>query len=208
MTKTRVGVDLDGVIYDFGNAFGSFLQAEYNWPGAMCAPPQRWTFYEDWGLTAAGFKMVCNEAADAGRLWNVYGCTNYAVVDAFKELANCPAVSVHIITDRHFGSHPAVSHEATARWLRDIGLRYDTLTFSPDKTIVATDFMIDDKRENYTELRSAGTEAYLLDKPWNQDDPGQHPSIPGVPASHRIRSVVEFVEIVLDAAVEKERVTP
>lgn len=200
--KIRVGIDLDGVIYDFGKAFGNFLQDGHNWPVDMCTPPQKWTFFEDWGLTASGFKRFCNEAADAGRLWNTFGCTNYAVVDAFKELTECPAVSVHIITDRHFGSHPAVSHRATAEWLRDIGMHYDTLTFSPDKTIVKTDFMIDDKRENYIALRKAGTEAYLLSKPWNQEPPGLHPS--SAPVFRRVDSVTEFVEIVLDAAEKEE----
>ncbi|QAU06646.1 phosphatase [Gordonia phage WilliamBoone] len=206
MEKIRVGIDLDGVVFDFGKAFTAYLQKRHGWPGSHCPPPTSWTFYEEFGLNLIGFQMVCNEAADAGELWDAPGCTSYGAVEAFKELANCPAVSVHIITDRHFGTHPAVSHEATARWLRDIGLRYDTLTFSPDKTIVKTDFMIDDKRENYIALRKAGTEAYLLSKPWNREPPGLHPS--SVSVFRRVDSVSEFVEIVLDAAVEKERVAP
>ena len=58
----------------------------------------------------------------------------------------------------------------SAKWLHRHGLHFDSLTFSADKTVVSLDVMVDDKIANYDALETAGVEAWLLTRPWNQHD--------------------------------------
>jgi len=81
--------------------------------------------------------------------------------------------------------------DLTARVLERDGIKYHSLTFSGDKTIVRTDMMVDDKPENYNALRAVGTDAYLLTRPWNIH----------VEKAQRVRSCAEFCRKVLQRGV-------
>ncbi|ANA86461.1 nucleotidase [Gordonia phage OneUp] len=197
--KIRVGIDLDGVLYDFAKAVREYLVKEHSWDAQLCGEPQKWAFYNDWGLTSEGFNFICNTAADRKMLWDADFCTDYNAVTQIRRLENHPGLSLHVITARHHGWHPGVTQEATAEWLKG-KFKYDTLTFSNDKTIVRTDYMIEDSAYNHLKLRDAGTSSFLLNQAWNSDTVCR-PAFGGYPHPlHRIDSVKEFVDIVLLAA--------
>lgn len=187
---SRVGIDLDGVLYDFDFAFRSYLIDTHGWRPDWCTAVTRWEFYEDWGISLAGFKRVCHQAADAGRLWNegppMDRRTAIPALRGLKEAGH----SLHVITHRGFGTHPSASHVATAKWLGEYDIPYDTLTFSGDKTIVKTDWMIEDNADNYSALKKSGCNAVLIDRPWNQH----------VEDAVRVTSVSEFAELVEGAS--------
>ncbi|WP_075908869.1 5' nucleotidase, NT5C type [Mycobacteroides chelonae] len=183
----RVGVDLDGVLYDFGDAFRDYLVSRHNWDITRCQAPRRWEFYEDWGISSKGFVDICNAAADARALWCVKPLLGaYPTWEALRKLKRA-GHSVHVITNRNFGTHPAVSHEETAKWLRVHDVLYDTLTFSADKTVIETEYFIEDNADNYLALEKAGCRSVLINRPWNHH----------VESAWRVDSVACFVDLVL-----------
>lgn len=182
----RVGIDLDGVLYNFESAFRQYLMEEYGFPAAQCPEPTRWEFYEDWGIGLAEFRRICNEAADARRLWTrepLWG--GVGVRKALHDL-QLDGHTLHIITRRDFGTPGSVSAWGTAAWLGECRVPYDTLTFSADKTILPTDWMIEDNVDNYLALEASGCRSVLIDRPWNQY----------LVDARRVKSVQEFASLV------------
>lgn len=172
----RVGIDLDGVCYDFAGSVREYLNHPH-------PDPERWEFYEDWGLSLDDFLTVCHDGVDAGIIFT-HGDPYPNVLDAFKIIKGA-GHSIHIVTDRAFGQNGA-SPAATAAWLARHGLDYDSLTFSADKTVVKLDVMVDDKPSNYAALQAAGVDAYLLTRPWNQQ----------VPNAQRVLDLLHFAEVI------------
>lgn len=101
-----------------------------------------------------------------------------------------------VITDRSFGTTPAVSESATIEWWKEYNFPpFDEIHFSPDKTIVPTDIFVEDKVENFKALWKAGTPTYLINRPWNDHfDAGYY----------RISDVVEYPNKVDELQVGKE----
>lgn len=164
----RVGIDLDGVLYDFAASFRRYLVASGQILEGVLPDeePGRWSFYEDWGFSLDEFIKLCNDGVDAGYVFR--GPTRPHAVESVRRIKDM-GHSVHIITDRKFGSDPVNSEIATKHWLDEHGIPYDTLTFSADKTCVPTDCFVEDKLENYDALREAGVAAFLVSRPWNYD---------------------------------------
>lgn len=162
----RIGIDLDGVCYDFSASVREYLcnTAVTHLPDA-CPFPTRWEFYEDWGLDLNGFLNACHDGVDAGIIFS-YGEPYPDTAEAFHRIKSA-GHTIHIVTDRSFGTNGA-SEAATRAWLDCHGLPFDSLTFSADKTIVRIDAMVDDKLANYDALEAAGVDAYLLTRPWNK----------------------------------------
>ena len=74
----------------------------------------------------------------------------------------------------HITSHRAgEAHEATERWLRQIGLPYDELYCSDDKVSrceeIGIDLLIDDSPENLRRAIDAEITAATLLHPWNRE---------------------------------------
>lgn len=165
----RVGWDLDGVEYDFAESvrrtvkhFG--LDDKFR----LCeGEPSSWYFYRAWGMSDAEFVELCHRGADAGIIFS--GVRRPGGLESMKRVRNA-GHEVHIVTDRSFGSSPEVSQEITRMFLLTHGYEYDSLTFSADKTVVPTDYFIEDKLENYDALDAVGTEVYLINRPWNLRD--------------------------------------
>jgi hypothetical protein len=164
----RVGIDLDGVCYDFSASVREYL---CNYAAThqvdVCQPPTRWEFYEDWGLDLDGFLATCHDGVDAGIVF-AHGEPYPNTAEAFHRIKGA-GHTIHVVTDRSFGSNGA-SEAATRTWLDVHGLPFDSLTFSADKTVVRLDTMVDDKIANYDALEAAGVKAYLLTRAWNQHD--------------------------------------
>lgn len=180
---SRIGIDLDGVCYDFGAALRHYLWGWCRRDEASMPEPTRWEFYEDWGLDLKQFLQVCHEGVDAGVIFS-WGDPHPGTYDALTAL-HVAGHTLHVVTDRSFGSHGR-SEAATRDWLDRYKLPFDSLTFASDKTVVRTDYMIEDKLANYDALDAAGTKVYLLDRPWNQDG-GER---------RRVHSWTEFLRVI------------
>lgn len=178
----RVGIDLDGVCYDFAASLRTYL-ADCTEHCAPCPEPTRWEFYEDWGITLGEFLDHCHAGADAGYIFAV-GDPFPRVREAFQWIKSA-GHSIHIVTDRAFGK-PGVSQAATINWLATHSLPFDSITFSADKTVANVDVMVDDKPSNYEALCAAGVEAYLLTRAWNKH----------VPDARRVLDLLHFAEVI------------
>lgn len=187
MNRLRVGFDLDGVLFNFGDSVKRYLdhigQGDI-WKSGPTPKPY-WDFYKDWGWTGKQFVDMCNAGADAGFIFCGPTRHNAAkAVQAVKEMGH----EVIIITDRQFGSNPYVSHKNTQNWLAKHKIPYDELYFSSDKTCVPTDMFVEDKLENYDALDAAGVEVYLINRAWNfvEEDDNRR----------RIRHIMQYVDAV------------
>jgi FMN phosphatase YigB (HAD superfamily) len=136
----RVGIDLDGVCYDFALHLRRYL---VEWLGHAPEPYEHlhsWDFWTRWGWDDEHYYAACREAVDAGCLFAT-GEPHRGTQEALTALA-------------------AAGHELH-------GIPYTSLTISHDKTSVPTDIFVEDYLPNYEKLRAAGTTAYLINREWN-----------------------------------------
>ena len=171
---SKIGIDLDGVLYNFGDSVKRYLEHTdrgHIWKSGPTDTPY-WDFYKDWGWTGEEFVELCNDGVDAGIIFR--GPMRMHAAGAVIKLYNA-GHDLIIITDRSFGSDPEKSQEATKLWWKENNLPpYHKLIFSSDKTVEYTDFFVEDKLENYDALTAAGTDTYLVNRPWNYVDGEEH----------------------------------
>lgn len=188
----RVGFDLDGVGYNFGDSVKRYLDSIGQGHYWKSGPTKGvfWDFYKDWTHDETGepwtskqFVDMCNAGADAGFIFT--GPAREGFSEAVGRVLSL-GHEVIIITDRQFGSTPSVSHNHTTEWLAQHGVEYDELVFSADKTCVPTDFFVEDKLENYDALVAAGTNTFLINRAWNVVEGGD--------ARQRISSVTDYAD--------------
>lgn len=179
----RVGIDLDGVCYDFAASFRNHLITNEGFPRWWTPKATRWEFYEDWGFTLDEFMRHFRDGVNKEIIfWQ--GTPYDGVREAFQNI-KAAGHSIHIVTDRKVGS-PGKAERSTVYWLNRYDLPYDSLTFSADKTVVNLDVMVDDKPANYEALTTAGVDAHLLTRPWNQH----------VTDAKRVLDLLHFSEVI------------
>ena len=154
----RLGIDLDGCCYGFVPSLAHFIYLD---TGRKDFPPHTcYDFYSvDWGYTLDEFLDFCHRGVDAGVVFGF----GEPLTDSRETLIRLKEAghSLHFVTDRRLGS-PGRSEEVTLGWLERVGIPYDTLTVSKDKTVVPTDLFVDDKPENVDALRGVGCQAWML----------------------------------------------
>lgn len=166
--KLRVGFDLDGCLYDFGNSVRRYLDSIgrlYGWQDDK-VENHTWDFYTYWGMDRDEFTQICHSGVDAGYIFS--GPARPGAVEAVRKVAEA-GHQIIIITDRQFGSEPINSHRATEEWLASHGIEYDELWFSADKTCAHTDTFVEDRLSNYDDLVKVGTPTALITRDWNHD---------------------------------------
>ena len=164
----RVGFDLDGCLYDFGNSVRRYLDSigrVYGWKDDK-VENHSWDFYEYWKMSREEFTDICHSGVDAGYIFS--GPARPGAVEAVGKVAEA-GHEIIIITDRQFGSDPTNSHRATEEWLAQHGIEYDELWFSADKTIAHTDCFVEDRLSNYDALVAFDTPTALITRDWNLD---------------------------------------
>lgn len=162
---TDVGIDLDGVIYPFANAFKQYCCERM---GRLFLPdPTHWNFYEDWDLDEKTFNQWLNDAANTHSVFATEEPYE-GVVEAWKELREM-GMKIHVITAR-----PQSSWEQTAGWLTNHGLIADSLHFNTTKAFLSRiakgkAILVDDHVAYYDEAECNNILPVLMDRPWNQD---------------------------------------
>jgi uncharacterized HAD superfamily protein len=155
----RIGVDLDGVVFNYVDAIRSYL-----WLSEHEAPdPFKWELWECWGMTEDAFWAEAHEAYEQHLFFK--GSPYPGAIEALCDLTML-GHTLHIITAR---AHP-VGQRDTEAWLDSYDVPYDSLTFASDKTCQPVDAFIEDNLHNAEKLVEHGVKAFLLDRPWNQDD--------------------------------------
>ncbi len=155
----RIGVDLDGVTFDFVRSLRMEVVATTGRYRASLPTPTQWNFWHDWGMSKQEWRAHFNNGVKRGTLFGLGTRLDHGLIDQLF-LSH----SIHIVTHR-----PEGAARTTETWLARHGVRYDTLTFTEDKTLVPVDVAIDDKPDNVRALLAEGTAAVLYDRPWNQE---------------------------------------
>lgn len=178
----RIGIDLDGVGYDFLQCLSDYAVAN----GFPMARVERWTGWmstESWGMTHEQYLDMCNRAAEDGHLF-----TSLEPLPGFIEMLHAlreRGHECHVITARDFGADNAAGRN-TRLWLERVQAPITSLTFSSDKTSVPMDAFIEDNLWNYDALEQAGCRSYLINRTWNQVEGGDD--------RRRVDSLDEFVQ--------------
>ena len=179
---TDVGIDLDGVIYPFANAFRSYCEDRME---ILNLPePTHWNFYEDWGLDEETFTAWLTDAARYYQVFSTH--MPYAgVEEAWKELRDM-GVRIHILTAR-----PQSAWAQTAVWLTRYNLHVDTLHFGPSKSFLANlakgkAILLDDHIAYYEEAERAGIVPCLMTRAWNESKEN----------ANRVTNLTEFVSFI------------
>jgi uncharacterized HAD superfamily protein len=160
----KIGVDLDGVCYDFAGSLKHFLVEHEGFNPDDLGDPTCWEFYDkDWGLHLNEFLEHFAEGVDRGIVF-VHGDPHQGTVETLTRLKD-DGHTIHIVTHRQVGQ---LSTENTMYWLKKHGIPHDTITFSKDKTIVNNDYFIEDNVDNHLSLEAAGVRSVLMDRPWNE----------------------------------------
>jgi len=160
-----IGLDCDGVMYDFYQVLKDYLVEHRGLdPAGLPLPATSWGHHEAWGLNLQEFLTACNESVDAGVMFR-HGEPYEGTVEAVNRLKDA-GHRIHVITNRSFGS---LSHHNTSDWLREHGIPFDSLIFAAKKGIVRPDIMLDDYEKNFFEMWDVDVETWLLDQPWNQE---------------------------------------
>ena len=165
---TDVGIDMDGVMYDFANTFKSYCE---NRLLRTLPEPKHWEFYEDWGLDKETFYDWLTDATVNDSLFyrgNAYDNT----IAGWRKLKDM-GMRIHVLTHRHIESVGQ-----TAEWLQEHGLIPDSMHFGFDKTLleaIAIDqaAAIDDYTKYYDEYEQVGVKAFLRTHEWNKDHHGR-----------------------------------
>jgi hypothetical protein len=173
---TDVGIDMDGVMYDFVGVFQEFCE---NRMGRKLTPATKWDFYHDWDMTDLTFQMWLNDATEDMQIFNWYEPMKNTA-EGWASLRE-QGITIHILTHRH-----ANAYQQTARWLQRYDLLPDGLHFGRDKTILKVlsngkCAAIDDHVPYHNEYEKANIMSFLRTQPWNLTSD-----------AHRVEDLLDF----------------
>lgn len=159
----RVGIDLDGVAYDFVGHLKPYAEDQL---GGSPLDATKWDFYEDWGLTSASFWDLVKMAHEAARVWHASNPVVPGTKEALEELG--VDHEIVIVTTR-----PEYAGDSTENWLQWNAVYHDELIFAEDKTKWNLDVLLDDAPHNIEQAQAAGIRAIIWDQPWNRHVEGE-----------------------------------
>ena len=151
-----------------------------------------WSMWEDYGVEKEAWLEVVDKATIDG----FYQSAPYPhAVEALRSLRwwMGSTVAIHLVTARGMMAHADDIRRWTVEWVEDFAVPHDSLTFTKDKVraqekLGRFDYALDDGAHNFEALLENGIEAYLLDRPHNQDVEA---------GDWRVYSVGEFVDIIV-----------
>lgn len=178
----RIGVDLDGCNISFQAGVNAYLRQQ---GFDLKCDPSQYFFWREWGWSDQQWETFWKAGVEADIIFN--NAPFRGAVEAINSLHDA-GHSIHVVTYRGWPDSPRLAEDVTEVWLNTNGFKYDSLTFSKDKTVIKTDVFVEDNTQNYYDLNSAGTECYLITRPWNK----------GIKVERRVRSIGEFSRRVLE----------
>jgi len=164
-----VGVDLDSTVYPFIQNYMEFIRAEELFDVPEGYVPDRWSFYEDLGMTFQDFTASLERGASEGKIFKGDGFNDMPYAGFSHVVRNLRSEGHHI----HIITHRNVKHAVglTMEWLDSYGIsfgtHFDAIHFVQDKTLVNVDILIDDSQANYYAATKLGQCCAIYTQPWN-----------------------------------------
>jgi hypothetical protein len=161
---TDVGIDLDGVMYDFAKVFHTYAQDRMN---KTLSTPTKWDFYKEWGMSDTQFEVFLEDAVASLRIFDFDNPMPYTYEG--WDLLKSSGIKIHVLTHRN-----PTAYEQTSRWLYRHRFVPDSLHFGTNKAILkqlAKDeaAAIDDYPPYYDQYTNAGILSFLRTQPWNEE---------------------------------------
>lgn len=155
INRTRVGLDIDGVICNFHEKIIEIAKER----GLGEHFPERWQFINSWHFSPK-FAKLFNEVKVDPEFW--------LSLDSYPGCAETVDFEVEAyITARPIGG------TVTAQWLLEHGFIGQKVISTPGPKVPALidqkiELYVDDKPENFLEINAAGIKCFLMDRPWNR----------------------------------------
>jgi uncharacterized protein len=157
----RIAVDIDSTLHHYWDQLAAIAKRRF---GVDLPYDEQVT----WRISRLRPEQVYVCVAETHREANVLAAEPYPgaveAVRVWHEAGHFIHVTSHRTTE---------SHDATERWLKQIGLRYDELYCSFDKIArcreVEIDLLIDDSPVTLANALEAGMTAATIEHPWNRD---------------------------------------
>lgn len=167
--KKRIGIDIDGVLYDFVGTFRDYVALIEHVDPDTLPDLQEWASWTQWGLT----KARCSELFDG--YIHAGGFLRGALGEGWKEALHKLAEKHHVIlvTARGMAAgtvspHARAAKIDTLKWLDIEGLSHIPIAFSLRKDVLGLDAHIDDARHHLEECDAAGILPICYDASHNQ----------------------------------------
>lgn len=163
---SKIGVDIDDVLFPWADTAHMLCERAGITNGRMY---DSWQMWESYGCTKKDWLNAVK-----GMVLDGYYVTRHPMPGALESMERLKQAghTIHLVTARGKFALGAQIRTATIEWLDKFQVPHDTLTFSPDKTVLPTDFFIEDNVDNYDALWAAGTQTVLVNRPHNAcDDP-------------------------------------
>jgi len=157
----RVGVDIDGCIYDWAARAHEASAAAGITNGVTWSS---WLMHEDYGVDLQTWLDVLEPVTLDGSLY--LGEPMPGAVEALQRLQD-EGHSVHLITARGLQSWSSLIRGWTVQWLEKCAVPHDSLSFTKDKSLLRLDALADDAEHNIREATAAGTPSCLIDAQHN-----------------------------------------
>lgn len=194
-----VGLDLDGVVFDYVDAFAEVVSLCKGVPVAEIPEPREWDFVAaGWPIDSQEEFLELHRYGVVHRAMFLTGDEIPGASDGVWRL-NDAEIEPRIVTHRLIthGDHPTVISD-TVRWLSM--LRPDgrprvparSYAFYEDKEQAGADVYVDDAPHKVTQLRQAGRPTIVFNQPYNQELPG--------PRAHNWFELTEMIQEFADSA--------
>lgn len=190
MATKRIGVDLDGVCYQWDKTARYMLReilpdSPYKYDPALKIPSQSWDYIEQ-HVEKKHWRWLWDQGIALGLFR--HGHMFPGTIKAIRELAEF--ADVIAITSRHKSTVPDTAAWVSYHQLPLSGLH---IVGGEPKSLVKPlcDVYIDDKPENCADLLQTGAVVAMPDRPWNQDA-----NVAGIVRTH---SWDEFVTLAREA---------
>lgn len=190
--KLSVGVDLDGVVFDFTSELYRLMcqDDKFREKHPIFREPKDYDM-SDWFADKEDFL----------RIYELYTlCGGHArskaypdAAEALVRLSEAENVELHIVTARgtDMGAQWC-SMVDTVRQLDNVNVRVDGLHFVTDKSRLPLDILIEDGPSNLNSAWRNNMITFAVDKPYNRDAHG----------SVRVKSLLEAAKMIVDATEE------
>lgn len=163
--KLDIGIDLDGVCYDFVESLRHYLITHEDFIHEELPETTTWNFFEDnWNMDLETYLEHFRNGVDAGVVF-LHGPPHDGCKETLEKFME-DGDSLNIVTHRRSAGQRPVHN--TIDWLQREEIPFTNLTFAKDKTVVRNDVFIEDNVDNFLDLEAAGVRAYIMDRPWNQ----------------------------------------
>jgi hypothetical protein len=157
----RIAIDIDSTLHHYWDLLSAAARRRF---GIELPYEEQFT----WGITRLRDDQLVCCIEETHSEANILAGTPYPGAVEVVNGWHAAGHFIHITSHRH-----TRAHDATERWLNEIGLRYDELYCSFDKVTrcqeIGIDVLIDDSPDNLTSALERGIVGATLRHPWNED---------------------------------------